>query len=190
MTGTLSILGHFALTLFDSGSTHSFISTNFVSQAGIVLEPLLHDCLVGTPAGVDMVSAYRVKDGHVVISGVSLGVDLMVVDMTVYDVILGMDWLAEHHASIDCHKKEVTFTPPSRTRFRFKGTSLGTMPKVISMMKAKKLVRHGAWAMLASVARIKEEGVPLTELPIVSESQMCSQRTCRGLPHPEMSTSL
>ena len=29
VTGTLSVLGHLALTLFDSGSMHSFISTVF-----------------------------------------------------------------------------------------------------------------------------------------------------------------
>ena len=169
MTGTLSVFGHFTLTLFDLGSTHSFISTDFVSQARIVLEPLLHDFLVGTPTGVDMVAAYKVRNGHIVVSGVSLGINLMVVDMTVYDVILVMDWLAKNHASIDCHKKEVIFTSPFRTRLRFKGTSLGPMPKVISMMKAKKLVQHGVWAILASVARIKEEGVSLTALPVVNE---------------------
>ena len=70
MTGTLSVLGHLALTLFDSGSTHSFISTIFVSQAKFVLEPLLHGFSVGTPAGVNMIAAYRVKDSHVLISGV------------------------------------------------------------------------------------------------------------------------
>ena len=43
VTGTLSVLGHLALTLFDSGSTHSFISTVFVSQTKIGLKPLLHD---------------------------------------------------------------------------------------------------------------------------------------------------
>ena len=51
VTGTLSVFGHLALTLFDSGSTHSFISTVFVSQAKFVLEPLLHGFSVGTPAG-------------------------------------------------------------------------------------------------------------------------------------------
>ena len=156
VTSTLSVLGHFALTLFDSRSTHSFISTTFVSQAKIVLEPLLHDFLVGTPAGVDMVAAYRVRNGQIVVSGVSLDVDLMVVDMTVYDVILGMDWLAENHASIDGHKKEVIFTPPFKPRLKFKGISVGTMPKVISMMKAKKLVQHRASVILANVAKNKK----------------------------------
>ena len=67
--------------------------------------------------------------------------DLKVVDMTDFDVILGMDWLAENFASIDCHKKEVIFTPPNGLTFKFKGTSTGTTPKIISMMKARCLIQ-------------------------------------------------
>ena len=48
VTCTLSILGHFTLMLFDSGSTHSFVSSPFVSQAGFVIEPLMHVLSVGT----------------------------------------------------------------------------------------------------------------------------------------------
>jgi len=95
----------------------------------------LHGFSVGTPTGMNMIAAYRVKDSHVLVSGVKIEVDLIVLDMYVYDIILGMDWLAKNHASIDCHKKEVVFTPPSKTRFKFKGTSLGTVLEVISMMK-------------------------------------------------------
>ena len=69
VTSTLSILEHFALTLFDSGSTHSFVSLPFVKQAGFVVERLMHVLSVGTPAGVDLVTKNRVKDGHVVIAG-------------------------------------------------------------------------------------------------------------------------
>ena len=76
--------------------------------------------------------------------------------MTVHDVILEMDWLAKNYASIDCYKKEVVFTPPSKTKFKFKGTNLSTMPKVISMMKEKKFVQHGAWAILTSVVDTKK----------------------------------
>ena len=91
VTGTLSVLGHFALTLFDSGSTQSFVSLPFVKQAGFVVEPLMHVLSVGTPAGVDLVTKNRVKDGQVLIAGQTIHVDLKVVDMTDFDVILGMD---------------------------------------------------------------------------------------------------
>ena len=51
VTGTLSILEHYALTLFDSGSTHSFISMPFVSQTGFTVKPLLHVLFVSTQQG-------------------------------------------------------------------------------------------------------------------------------------------
>ena len=89
--GTLSILGHFAFTLFDSGSTHSFVSLPFVRQVGFVVEPLMHVLSVDTPAGVDLVTKNRVKDGQVVIAGRTIHVDLKVVNMMDFDVILGMD---------------------------------------------------------------------------------------------------
>ena len=127
--GTFSILGHFALTLFDSGSTHSFVSLPFVKQARFVVELLMHVLSVGTPAGVDLVTKNRVKDGQVVTAGQTIHVDLKVVNMTDFDIILGMDWLAENFASIDCHKKEVIFTPPNRLTFKFKGTFTGTIQK-------------------------------------------------------------
>ena len=182
MTGTLFVLGHFALILFDSGSTHLFISIAFVSQAKIVLEPLLHDFLVATLPGVDIVAAYRVRNGRIIVSGVSLDVELMVVDMTVYDFILGMDWLAKNHACIDYHMKEVIFTPLFKTRFKFKGTSLGSMPKVILMMKVKKLVQHGVWAILASVVKTKKEGLSLTTLSIVNEFSDVFLEDLPGIP--------
>ena len=39
-----------------------------------------------------------------------------------FDAILGVDWLTVNHASIDCHKKEVIFSPLPEPIFKFKGT--------------------------------------------------------------------
>ena len=36
-------------------------------------------------------------------------VDLILMDMYDYDIILGIDWLAAYHASVDCFGKEVVF---------------------------------------------------------------------------------
>ena len=141
VTGTLYILDHFAFTLFDSGSTHSFISLSFIVQAGFELEPLLHEMSVSTPSGVDLVAWDRVKNGQVIIGNQALNVDLIVVNMTDFDVILGMDCLDKNRTSIDCRKKEVKFSPPVRPTFKFKGTSTEITPKVVSMLKAKRLVQ-------------------------------------------------
>ena len=36
-------------------------------------------------------------------------------------VILGMDWLAQHYASLDCREKVVIFRIPNDKEFRFQG---------------------------------------------------------------------
>ncbi|KAA0045460.1 ty3-gypsy retrotransposon protein [Cucumis melo var. makuwa] len=110
VTGTLSILGYYAFVLFDSGSSHSFISSVFVQHVGLEVEPLSCVLSVSIPSGED------------------------------FNVILGMDWLSANHASIDCFCKEVIFNPPSWTSFKFKGPGIVCIPKVISAMKASKLL--------------------------------------------------
>ncbi|KAA0043525.1 ty3-gypsy retrotransposon protein [Cucumis melo var. makuwa] len=52
----------------------------------------------------------------------------------------GMDWLAANHASIDCSRREVVFNPPTGTSF--KGVGIVVLPKVISAMKASKLLNQ------------------------------------------------
>ncbi|TYJ96450.1 retrotransposon protein, putative, Ty3-gypsy sub-class [Cucumis melo var. makuwa] len=91
VTGTLPVLWHYALVLFDSGSSYSFISYAFVLHARLEIA------------------------GHVT------EVTWLVLDMHDFDVILGMDWLAANHASIDCSHKEVAFNPPLMASFKFKG---------------------------------------------------------------------
>ena len=124
---------------------------------------------VSTPLRVDLVSRDRVKDDQVIIGNQTLSVDLMVVNMTDFDVILGMDWLAENRASIGCHKKEVKFSPPIAPTFKFRGTSTEITPKVVSMIKAKRLVQQGGWAILACAVDVRGKEKTLENVPIVNE---------------------
>ncbi|KAL4026723.1 hypothetical protein IC575_015162 [Cucumis melo] len=98
-----------------------------------------------------------------------LDVTLLVLDMQDFDVILGMDWLSANHANIDCFGKEVVFNPPSGASFKFKGTGMVCIPKVISAMKASKLLSQGTWGILASVVDIRELEVSLSSEPVVRE---------------------
>ena len=100
----------------------------------------MHVLSISTPAGIDIVAKDRVRDGQIIIIRQTLSIGLIVVSMTDFDVILEMDWLAENHASIDCHKKQVIFSQLSESSFKFKGTCAGVTSKVFSMMKAKRLV--------------------------------------------------
>ncbi|KAL0534123.1 hypothetical protein IC582_028404 [Cucumis melo] len=182
VTGTLPVLGHYALVLFDSGSSHSFISSTFVLHARLEVEPLQHVLSVSTPSGECMLSKEKVKTCQIEIAGHVIEVTLLVLDMLDFDVILGMDWLAANHASIDCSRKEVTFNPPSRASFKFRGEGSRSLPQVISAIRASKLLSQGTWGILASVVDTREADVSLSSEPVVRDYPDAFPEELPGLP--------
>ncbi|KAL0554084.1 hypothetical protein IC582_007995 [Cucumis melo] len=184
VTGTLPILGHYAFVLFDSGSSHSFISSVFVQHVGLEVEPLGSVLSVSTPSGEVLLSKEQIKACRVEIANRMLDVTLLVLDMQDFDVILGMDWLSANHANIDCFGKEVVFNPPSGASFKFRGAGMVCIPKVISAMKASKLLSQGTWGILASVVDIREPEVSLSSEPVVREYPDVFPDELLGLPPP------
>ncbi|GJV09117.1 putative reverse transcriptase domain-containing protein [Tanacetum coccineum] len=107
VTGTFLLNNHYASMLFDSGADRSFVSTTFSTLLDI------------TPDTLDVSYAVELADGRIsetntVLRGCTLGlpghpfnIDLMPVEICSFDVIIGMDWLANHHAVIVCDEKIV-----------------------------------------------------------------------------------
>ena len=73
------------------------------------LEESLHvSSPLGTKANIDEIC----RDYDLQISGILFTVDLRVMDMSEFDVILGIDWLTAHRVVIDCDRRKVTtYTP-------------------------------------------------------------------------------
>ncbi|KAL0544204.1 hypothetical protein IC582_019317 [Cucumis melo] len=99
-----------------------------------------------------------------------------------FDVILGMDWLAANHASIDCSRKEVTFNPPLMASFKFKGGGSKSLPQVISAIRVSKLLSQGTWGILASVVDTREVDVSLSSEPVVRDYPDVFPEELPGLP--------
>ncbi|KAL0544042.1 hypothetical protein IC582_019153 [Cucumis melo] len=148
---------------------HSFISSMFVQHVGLEVEPLSGVLSVSTPSREVLLSKKKIKACQIEIANQMLDVTLLMLDMQDFDVILGMDWLSANHASIDCFRKEIVFNPPSGASFKFMGTRIVCIPKVISAMKASKLLSQGTWSILASVLDTREPEVSLSSEPVVKE---------------------
>ncbi|KAL4026755.1 hypothetical protein IC575_015196 [Cucumis melo] len=99
-----------------------------------------------------------------------------------FDVILCMDWLAPNHASIDCFHKKVVFNPSTGTRFKFKRVGTIVLPKVMSTMKANKLLNTSTWSILASVVDTREADVSLSSEPVVTDYPDVFLEELPGLP--------
>ena len=87
--------------------------------------------------------------------------------MTTYDVILGMYWLSQYHAQLDCHGKSIIFAIPGQEMY------LIAMPKV----------ERGFSTHLCYLEEGNEEGtmVSLDSIPVVQEFQDVFQEI-PGLP--------
>ena len=85
-----------ARVLIDSSASHSFIIASCVKELDLEVEtlekPLRVSSLLGTKVSVDLIY----QDCELAISGIIFTVDLRVMDMSEFDVILGMDWLTTH----------------------------------------------------------------------------------------------
>ena len=67
-------------------------------------------------------------------------------------MILGVDWLASYHASIDCFRKRVMFKIPGQPNFSFEGKHVDKPLRMISALRASSLLRKCCqvffWLML------------------------------------------
>ena len=99
-----------------------------------------YDLSVATLIGDSLVCNSMLKSCVIQIEDRKMLADLILMDMYDYDVILGMDWLVAYHASVDCFRKEVVFRPLGEPEFRFKGSRMHVLPRVISALRAKRLL--------------------------------------------------
>ena len=143
VTGIISILDHDAYTLVDPGATHSFASKHFLDRFQIKTQPLEGRMRVSLPAGDLLFSDRVIRDSRILIGGPEFPADLVALDMRDFDVVLGMDWLSRHKATLDCYKKEVKLHRPGKLEVKFMGMSRELSSNMISAMATQRMLRKG-----------------------------------------------
>ena len=121
VTGIISIIDHDAYTIVDPGATHSFASKQFSDRCQIETQQLEGRMRVSLPAGDPLLADRVVRHSRVLIRGQEFPADLVALDMRDFDVVLGMDWLSRHRATLDCYKKEVKLHKPRKMEVKFRG---------------------------------------------------------------------
>ena len=117
--------------LSDSSASHSFVAAaSCVKDLGLEVETLEKPLYVNSPLGTRVRIDQICRDCELEISGILLMVDLRVMDISEFDVILGMDWLTAHRVIIDCECKKVTYTRDG-IRVTFKGDKHDALPQAV-----------------------------------------------------------
>ncbi|XP_027905705.1 uncharacterized protein LOC114165248 [Vigna unguiculata] len=128
---TCVMMGQNVWVLFDSGASHSFISNACVGRLGLEVHDLGCELVVSTPTSGQVITSASCDGCSIEVAGRRFKVNLICLPLEDLYVILGMDWLSNHHVVMDCGRRRLIFPET-------KGV------KLISSQEAMKELREGA----------------------------------------------
>ena len=116
ITGTFPMNGVDASVLFDSGASHSFVSSSFMKKLGLDPEHL-SDFLVTLPSQERVRCTGLYTDLQIIIRDERFPIDPIEFKDLGFDVISGMDWLQRYRGRIHCAEHRCYSEAPVAGRF-------------------------------------------------------------------------
>ena len=126
------------------------------------LETLEEPLYVSSPLGIRARIGMICRGCELEISGTLLTMDLRTMNMSKFDVILGMDWLIAYKIVIDCERRRVTAYTQDGTSMVFQGDNHDILPQAVYESKCQGQL--AGW--LASLT-LEDEERPNLDLPRV-----------------------
>jgi hypothetical protein len=99
--GMFHASSHPTTILFDSGASHSFITSSFVAKHSMSIAAMKHTMLVSSP-GREIRTKHICPAVSISVRGVDFPSNLILLDSKGIDNILGMDWLSKYDRVIQC----------------------------------------------------------------------------------------
>lgn len=157
------------LILIDSGSTTSFVNSEFVQRAQLPVQNAPR-IAVGIADGSRMYSNTYVQNLTWWCQGTTFSNDMRVLDLGAYDAVLGMDWLASF-SPMHCHwrNKHISFTHGSK-EVQLQGL-LTTQQKQLQVMEFAELQKCLAGNDVWALAVIEQSSVEQLEVSNAAEIQ-------------------
>jgi hypothetical protein len=169
VSGTRLINNIPASVLFDSGATFNFISATACTLWNLVVEDLYNTLEVEMANSVFYALREVVNHCTLELEGHKFHVRLILFTMGGFDMVMGMDWLAQFEASIVCKQRKVCLTAPDGSRITIYGDKEVRMSGIISMLKAGRYMRRGCQAYLAYVIEERTKIRELDDVPVMCD---------------------
>ncbi|XP_071728242.1 uncharacterized protein [Rutidosis leptorrhynchoides] len=182
ITGMFLVNSTPAHVLFDYGANRSFMATRFCDKLNLPVSMLPESLEVEVASGKTVQVTTSVSGLSIEIDGSVFPVTCLVMPIPSFDVVLGMNWLSRHKASINCDKKIIYFPLAIGTCAVARGERGGFNCPLISMMKAKKSLAKGCDSFLAYVFDAKKEKKTVADIPVVRNFPEVFSDELPGLP--------
>ncbi|GJU45256.1 putative nucleotidyltransferase, ribonuclease H [Tanacetum coccineum] len=188
VNGTFLINKVYASVLFDTSADRSFVSYDFSKYIDI------------PPTTLDINYSVELADGkslttNTILRGCTLNlqnhlfkIDLLPIELGSFDVIVGMDWMAEHHAEVVCYEKYI-HVPYGNDMLIVQGERSGVKNKsrleVISSIRTQEYIDKGCQVFIVQMVK-KEETVTsekrIEDVPVVRDFQEVFPKDLPRLP--------
>ena len=106
-------------------------------ELGLKVETLKKPLYVSSPLGIRVRIGTICRGCELEISGTLLTVDLRIMEMSEFDVILGMDWLTAYRIVTDCERMRVTAYTQDGTSVVFQGDKHDIFPQTVYESKCQ-----------------------------------------------------
>ncbi|XP_052875919.1 uncharacterized protein LOC128281838 [Gossypium arboreum] len=151
VTGIFLLYSEPVYALIDPGSSHSYINSNLVELRKLKSEMSRVSIEVSSPLGQTVLVNQVCLRCPLIIQNKTFLVNLLIMPFGDFDIILGMDWLSEYRVILDRYKKRFSIQTEDVDRVEVSGIRTSGPTRIISVMKANKLLQQGCSAYLAYV---------------------------------------
>nr|GEV93147.1 reverse transcriptase domain-containing protein [Tanacetum cinerariifolium] len=183
VTGTFLLNNRYASVLFDSGSDRSFVDIRFSFML------IINSVKIRASYEVELVDG-RLVSMNTILKACTLNlvnhifeIDLMPIELGMFGVIIGMDWLDKHDADIICGEKVICIPYGNKTLIVKSDEGMSRL-KVVSCIKARKYVERGCHLFLEHVMEKKSKEKRLEDVSVIRNFPKVFLEELPGQPLP------
>nr|GEZ51048.1 transposon Ty3-G Gag-Pol polyprotein [Tanacetum cinerariifolium] len=161
VSGTLLMNDRVVFVLFDTNVTHFVISITLAKYINIPPMLLNFTLSISTPMKGLPVINHEYLNCPLPFDDKIHFANLFLLDMHDFDIIMGMDWLTKHHATIVCHTKSVIFNDLDKPGFVYQDSQLGLLASIMDTSSdGPSLETHQVVRDFSDVFSEKLSGIP------------------------------
>ncbi|GJW61833.1 putative reverse transcriptase domain-containing protein [Tanacetum coccineum] len=175
VNGTFLINNVYALVLFDTGADRSFVSYAFSKYIDIHPTTLDTNYSVELADGKSLTTSTILRGCTLNLQNHLFKIHLLPIELGSFDVIVGMDWMAEHCAEVVCYEKYI------RVRYgndmliiqsERSGVKNESRLEAISSIRTQKYIDQGCQVFLIQMMMEEETKIPerrIEDVPVVRD---------------------
>jgi hypothetical protein len=143
--------------LIDPGATLSYITPEVVESNKLKKLKHAKSWLVQLATGTKRKVVEFISDLEFSLDGQNIRTNLNILPLGTYDMIIGMDWLEQHKAVLDCYTKLLKYKDDFGTTRTTQGILKPVSVRQVSAMQLKKCMRKGCQVYAIQVTNLLEK---------------------------------